>query len=82
MKLLEIQEKISAALSAVEALKGVPVVVEDKGDVQSRVNTAIGQATRCILIQTPGFKPTSSASKVIPDSVPGSAFGEEKVDNF
>ena len=65
MKLLEIQEKISAALSAVEALKGVPVVVEDKGDVKARVDAAIGQATRCILVQTPGFKPTSSASKVM-----------------
>lgn len=65
MKLLEIQEKIASALSAVEALKGVPVIVEDKGDVKSRVDTAIGQATRCILIQTPGFKPTSSASKVM-----------------
>ena len=65
MKLLEIQEKVAAALSAVEALKGVPVIVEDKGDVKSRVDIAIGQATRCILIQTPGFKPTSSASKVM-----------------
>lgn len=65
MKLLEIQEKIASALSAVEALKGVPVIVEDKGDVKSRVDTAIGQATRCILVQTPGFKPTSSASKVM-----------------
>lgn len=65
MKLLEIQEKIASALSAVEALKGVPVIVEDKGDVKSRVDAAIGQATRCILVQTPGFKPTSSASKVM-----------------
>ena len=65
MKLLEIQEKVAAALSAVDALKGVPVVVEDKGDVKARLDVAIGQATRCILVQTPGFKPTSSASKVM-----------------
>lgn len=65
MKLLEIQEKVAAALSAVEALKGVPVIVEDNGDVKARLDAAIGQATRCILVQTPGFKPTSSASKVM-----------------
>jgi hypothetical protein len=65
MKLLEIQEKVAAALSAVEALAGIPVVVEDKGGVIARLNAAIGQATRCLLVQTPGFKPTSTASKVM-----------------
>ena len=65
MKLLKIQEKVAAALAGVEALRGVPVVVEDKGDVKARLDAAIGQASRCILIQTPGFKSTSSASKVM-----------------
>lgn len=65
MKLLNIQEKVAAALAGVEVLRGVPVVVEDKGDVKARLDAAIGQASRCILIQTPGFKPTSNASKIM-----------------
>ena len=65
MKLLNIQEKVAAALAGVEALRGVPVVVEDKGDVKARLDAAIGQASRCILIQTPRFKPTSNASKIM-----------------
>ena len=65
MKLLHIQEKVAEALRGCEALTGIPVVVEDKGDVTARLNAAIGQATRCLLVQTPGFKPTSTASKVM-----------------
>lgn len=65
MKLLNIQEKVAAALAGVGALRGVPVVVEDKGDVKARLDAAIGQASRCILIQTPAFKPTSNASKIM-----------------
>ena len=65
MKLLKIQEKVAAALGLVEAFKGVPVVVEDKGDVKARVEAAVAQAARCLLVQTPGFKATSSASKVM-----------------
>lgn len=65
MKLLNIQEKVAAALAGVEALQGVPVVAEDKGDVKARLDAAIGQASRCILIQTPRFKPTSNASKIM-----------------
>ena len=65
MKLLHIQEKVAEKLRSVEALGGVPVVVEDKGDVKSRLDAAIGQATRCILVQTPGFKVTSAASKTM-----------------
>ena len=65
MKLLKIQEKVAAALGGVEALKGVPVVVEDKGDVKARLEAAVAQASRCLLVQTPGFKATSSASKVM-----------------
>lgn len=65
MKLLKIQEKVAAALVLVEAFKGVPVIVEDKGDVKARLDAAVAQASRCLLVQTPGFKATSSASKVI-----------------
>lgn len=65
MKLLKIQEKVAAALGLVEAFKGVPVVVEDKGDVKARLEAAVAQASRCLLVQTPGFKATSSASKVM-----------------
>ena len=65
MKLLNIQEKVAAALAGVEAFKGVPVVVEDKGDVKARLEAAVAQASRCLLVQTPGFKATSSASKVM-----------------
>lgn len=65
MKLLKIQEKVAAALGLVEALRGVPVVVEDKGDVKARLEAAVAQASRCLLVQTPGFKATSSASKVM-----------------
>ena len=65
MKLLHIQEKVAEALRGCEALTGMPVVVEDKGDVTARLNAAIGQATRCLLVQTPGFKVTSTASKVM-----------------
>ena len=65
MKLLKIQEKVAAALGLVEAFKGVPVVVEDKGDVKARLEAAVAQAARCLLVQTPGFKATSSASKVM-----------------
>lgn len=65
MKLLKIQEKVAAALGLVEAFKGVPVVVEDKGDVKARLEAAVAQASRCLLVQTPGFKATSSASKVV-----------------
>ena len=65
MKLLKIQEKVAAALGGVEALKGVPVVVEDKGDVRARLDAAVSSASRCLLVQTPGFKVTSSASKVM-----------------
>ena len=56
MKLLKIQEKVAAALGLVEAFKGVPVVVEDKGDVKARLEAAVAQASRCLLVQTPGFK--------------------------
>ena len=65
MKLLKIQEKVAAALGLVEAFKGVPVVVEAKGDVKARLEAAVAQASRCLLVQTPGFKATSSASKVM-----------------
>ena len=65
MKLLYIQEKVAEALCSVKALEGVPVVVEDKGDVKNRLDAAIGQATRCLLVQTPGFKVTSAASKTM-----------------
>ena len=65
MKLLHIQEKVAKALQSVAALGGVPVVVEDKGDVKKLLDAAIGQATRCILVQTPGFKVTSAASKTM-----------------
>lgn len=65
MKLLKIQENVAAALGLVEAFKGVPVVVEDKGDVKARLEAAVAQASRCLLVQTPGFKATSSASKVM-----------------
>lgn len=65
MKLLKIQVKVAAALGGVEALKDVPVVVEDKGDVRARLDTAVSSASRCLLVQTPGFKVTSSASKIM-----------------
>lgn len=65
MKLLYIQNKVAETLRSIDALAGVPVVVEDKGDVRARLDAAIGQATRCILVQTPGFKTTSSASKTM-----------------
>ena len=65
MKLLKIQEKVAEALRSCEALAGISVVVEDEGDVTARLNAAIGKASRCLLVQTPGFKPTSTASKVM-----------------
>ena len=65
MKLKHIQEKVAEKLYSVAALGGVPVVVEDKGDVKNRLDAAIGQATRCILVQTPGLKVTSDAAKTM-----------------
>ena len=67
MKLLDIQEKVVAALEAVPyfADRAIPVVAEDKGDVKACLDAAIAQAKRCLLVQTPGFKVTSSASKVM-----------------
>lgn len=65
MKLLKIQESIADALKGIDALQGVPVVVEDKGDVKARMDAAIAQTKRCILVQTPGIRITSAASKVM-----------------
>ncbi|MBQ6340427.1 MAG: hypothetical protein IJI36_14905 [Kiritimatiellae bacterium] len=70
MKLLKIQEKVAAALGGIKAFNGVPVVVEDKGDIKARLDAAVAQASRCLLVQTPGFKATSSASKVIVGTAP------------
>lgn len=67
MKLLEIQEKVVAALEGTPYFteNGVPVLAEDKGDVSRRLEAEIAETDRCILVQTPGFKVTSSASKVM-----------------
>ncbi len=67
MKLLEIQEKVVAALVGTPyfAERCVPVIAEDKGDVSKRLEAEIAETDRCILVQTPGFKVTSSASKVM-----------------
>ena len=65
MKLLKIQERVADALKGIDALQGVPVVVEDKGDVKARMDAAIAQTKRCILVQTPGIRFTSAASKVM-----------------
>ena len=67
MKLLEIQEKVVAALEDTPyfAERGVPVLAEDKGDVSKRLEAEIAETDRCILVQTPGFKVTSAASKVM-----------------
>ena len=35
MKLLYIQNKVAETLRSIDALAGVPVVVEDKGDVRA-----------------------------------------------
>lgn len=70
MKLLKIQEKVAAALGGIKAFNGVPVVVEDKGDIKARLDAAVAQESRCLLVQTPGFKATSSASKVIVGTAP------------
>ena len=70
MKLLKIPEKVAAALGGIKAFNGVPVVVEDKGDIKARLDAAVAQASRCLLVQTPGFKATSSASKVIVGTAP------------
>ena len=67
MKLLKIQEAVVAALDAVEwiAQRGIPVVAEDKGDVNARLDAALMNANRGILVQTPGIRVTSHASKVM-----------------
>lgn len=65
MKLLKIQERVADALKGIDALQGVPVVVEDKGDVKARLDAAVAQAKRCLLVQTPGLRVTSAASKVM-----------------
>ena len=65
MKLLEIQEKVAEALRGCEALTGIPVVVEDKGDVKKNLDAALLNAKRGILVQTPGLRVTSNASKVM-----------------
>lgn len=67
MKLLKIQEAVVAALGAVEwiAQRGIPVVAEDKGDVKKNLDAALLNAKRGILVQTPGLRVTSNASKVM-----------------
>ena len=67
MKFLKIQEAVVAALGAVEwiAQRGIPVVAEDKGDVKKNLDAALLNAKRGILVQTPGLRVTSNASKVM-----------------
>ena len=67
MKLKLIQERIAEALEADARLcaDGWRPVAEDQGDVSARLNAAIARTSRCLLIQTPGFDVTSSASKVM-----------------
>lgn len=65
MNLLAIQKRIAASLTGYEALGGAEVVVEDQGDLDSRLRAAIGRTGCCILVQTPGFRVTSSASKTM-----------------
>lgn len=67
MKLLKIQEAVVAALGEVEwiAQRGIPVVAEDKGDVKKNLDAALLNAKRGILVQTPGLRVTSNASKVM-----------------
>ncbi|MCR5751922.1 MAG: hypothetical protein K6G91_08160 [Kiritimatiellae bacterium] len=65
MKLLKIQEAVADALKGADGLEGADVVVEDQGDVAKRLEASIAKTSRCILVQTPGFRGTSSASKVM-----------------
>lgn len=65
MKLLKIQKGVAEALKGYEALGVVEVVVEDQGDMSSRIDAAIGRAGCCVLVQTPGLRVTSAASKVM-----------------
>lgn len=67
MKLLDIQEKVVSLLESAPYFSGrrLPVIAEDRGDVLKRLDAAIARAKKCILVQTPGFKITSSASKVM-----------------
>ena len=65
MKLLKIQKGVAAALRGYEALGGVDIVVEDQGDMSARLDAAIGRVGCCVLVQTPGFRVTSAASKVM-----------------
>lgn len=66
MKLKLIQERVVAALKATAYFDGkAEILAEDKGDPAAELKAAMLK-TRCgILVQTPGFAVTSTASKVM-----------------
>ena len=65
MKLLKTQKGVAKALREYEVLNGVDVVVEDQGDMNARLDAAISRTGCGIIVQTPGFRVTSAASKVM-----------------
>lgn len=67
MKFKAVQSKIAAALEALPffSQNAIPVIAEDKGDVAALLQAALQKARRGVLVQTPGFRVTSKASKVM-----------------
>lgn len=67
MILSDIQATIEERLTtdAWLAEHDVPVVSENLGDVNAELTKALAERDICALIMTPGFNPTSDASKII-----------------
>ena len=57
MKLQEIVREAADTLRGLEMLANVPVVEEDKGNVATELETAIGKASLCVVVGWNGFKP-------------------------
>lgn len=57
MKLQSIVAEAAETLRGLELLAGVPVIEEDKGNVATELETAIGKTSLCVVVGWNGFKP-------------------------
>lgn len=65
---MKVQTIVTAAvetLRGLELLAGVPVIEEDKGNIATELETAIGKTSLCVVVGWNGFKP-----RIVGDTAP------------
>lgn len=72
MKVQKIVEEAADTLRGLELLAQVPVIEEDKGNVATELETAIGKTSLCVVVGWNGFKP-----RIVGETAPGETpFGD------